>query len=654
MATKKTIELEVNTNAEQAKKGIDDLGQSVDNLNQAEKKVQKTNKDLHASFEEVYGEVKPLTAQMGEMEDRLYQMALAGDTASKEFNELLTEVGKYRKVQIDTDLAVDAAAGNLSEKLGGALQGAASGFAMAQGTMALFGTESEELEKTLVKVQAAMALAEGVRGLREGAKSFKALGMAAKKAFTGMRAGFAATGIGVFLVALGTVIAYWDDIAEAIGFASDNLEELEERQAKLNKELAKSEKLTDASIGNIETYQLGYVKAKRREIELMEIAGKSEKEIFDAKVHAQETEITALKQIAEKRRANFSEASKQSSIGSQEYENALAKMRQSNDALIDSENRLEVLRAQNFAEVKKRWREMIKQAFENRKRRREEIKERRAFNLQIERELEDLRIAQLKESYDKEVILINTQAKRIREDILANDKLTSTQRTELLVEQERIRQGKIIALGQRRGEVEFEQMEVRGAAEIELHAKIEDKKLQITKDYDETRKQQAQQTAQAVANIAIDGLRLVSDIADMFASKDEKLAKRAFNIKKAADIAEATMSGYKAVVSTYANAPGGVVLKSIQAAIAGAFSAVQIAKIASAKFGGGQVASDLGDTSAGAGGGSMPQPSFNVVGDSGINQLAELQMQPTQAFVVSGDITTAQSLDRNKIQNATI
>ena len=654
MATKKTIELEVNTNAEQAKKSIDDLGQSVDNLNQAEKKVKKTNKDLHASFEEVYDDIKPLTAQMGEMEDRLYQMALAGDTASKEFNDLLTEVGKYRKVQIDTDLAVDAAAGNLSEKLGGALQGAASGFAMAQGTMALFGTESEQLEQTLVKVQAAMALAEGVRGLREGAKSFKALGLAAKKAFTGMKAGFAATGIGLFIIALGTVVAYWDEIAESIGFASDELDDLNERQAKLNEQLSKSEKLTDSAIGNIVTYQLGWVKGKRKEIELLEIAGATEQEIFDAKVHAQEAEIDALKEIAKKRYENYIEASKQSSIGSQEYENALNKMRQSNSALIDSEHRLEVLRAQNFAETKKRWQEMAKQAIEDRKRRSEERKERRAFNLQIERELEDLRIEQLKESYDKEVILINTQAKRIREDILANDKLTSTQRTELLVEQERIRQGKIIALGERRGEVEFEQMEVRGAAEIELHAKIEDKKLQITKDYDESRKQQAQQTAQAVANIAIDGLRLVSDIADLFAAKDQKAAKRAFNIKKAADIAEATMSGYKAVISTYANAPGGVVLKSIQAAIAGAFSAVQIAKIASAKFEGGQVASDLGDTSAGAGGGAMPQPSFNVVGDSGINQLAELQMQPTQAFVVSGDITTAQSLDRNKIQNATI
>lgn len=47
-------------------------------------------------------------------------------------------------------------------------------------------------------------------------------------------------------------------------------------------------------------------------------------------------------------------------------------------------------------------------------------------------------------------------------------------------------------------------------------------------------------------------------------------------------------------------------------------------------------------------------PSFNVVGNSGVNQLAQLQQQPVQAFVVSGSVTTAQSLDRNRIENATL
>ena len=51
-------------------------------------------------------------------------------------------------------------------------------------------------------------------------------------------------------------------------------------------------------------------------------------------------------------------------------------------------------------------------------------------------------------------------------------------------------------------------------------------------------------------------------------------------------------------------------------------------------------------------------PAFNVVGASSANQLAEVigeqQQQPVQAFVVSNDVTTAQELDRNIIQGATI
>jgi hypothetical protein len=47
-------------------------------------------------------------------------------------------------------------------------------------------------------------------------------------------------------------------------------------------------------------------------------------------------------------------------------------------------------------------------------------------------------------------------------------------------------------------------------------------------------------------------------------------------------------------------------------------------------------------------------PNFNVVGNSGLNQLGQLQQKPTKAYVVSGDMTTAQALDRNRIENATL
>jgi hypothetical protein len=58
--------------------------------------------------------------------------------------------------------------------------------------------------------------------------------------------------------------------------------------------------------------------------------------------------------------------------------------------------------------------------------------------------------------------------------------------------------------------------------------------------------------------------------------------------------------------------------------------------------------------SGGSGGGSVQAPNFNVVGNSGMNQLAQIQKQPIQAYVVSGEVTSAQALDRNRIKNATL
>jgi len=61
----------------------------------------------------------------------------------------------------------------------------------------------------------------------------------------------------------------------------------------------------------------------------------------------------------------------------------------------------------------------------------------------------------------------------------------------------------------------------------------------------------------------------------------------------------------------------------------------------------------------GASGGSIPTPpAFNVVGSSDSNQLADAiggqSQQPVQAFVVANDVTTAQSLQNNIVEGATI
>jgi len=121
-----------------------------------------------------------------------------------------------------------------------ALSAASSGFAAVQGGMALLGTESEEVEKTLLKVQSAMALSQGLAGLEDAGRSFKQLGAVIKNtavvqkvltvaqaayttvvgASTGalklLRIALAATGIGAIVVGLGLLIANFDKVKKAV------------------------------------------------------------------------------------------------------------------------------------------------------------------------------------------------------------------------------------------------------------------------------------------------------------------------------------------------------------------------------------------------------------------------------------------------------
>ena len=49
-------------------------------------------------------------------------------------------------------------------------------------------------------------------------------------------------------------------------------------------------------------------------------------------------------------------------------------------------------------------------------------------------------------------------------------------------------------------------------------------------------------------------------------------------------------------------------------------------------------------------------PEFNIVGTSGVNQIADVvaSQAPIKAYVVANDVTTAQALDRNIIEGATL
>jgi hypothetical protein len=83
-----------------------------------------------------------------------------------------------------------------------------------------------------------------------------------------------------------------------------------------------------------------------------------------------------------------------------------------------------------------------------------------------------------------------------------------------------------------------------------------------------------------------------------------------------------------------------------------AASIVAITSDSSSTSGGGATSSSLG-----GGGGGAPAPSFNLVQGTGSNQIAEglaTERRPVQAYVVASQMTTAQSLERNIIDRATL
>lgn len=83
--------------------------------------------------------------------------------------------------------------------------------------------------------------------------------------------------------------------------------------------------------------------------------------------------------------------------------------------------------------------------------------------------------------------------------------------------------------------------------------------------------------------------------------------------------------------------------------------AITAVKVPGGGGGGGGSAPSV-SAAGGGGGGAAPAPNFNVVGNSGVNQIAQTlgNQQPVQAYVVANNVTTQQSLDRNIVSNASL
>ena len=263
---KKTSEL-----VDELSKSFGDNSQEADNarkelakLTTAYDQLSQSATDANATFEDIYGELQPLTTRLGEAEDRLYELALAGDTTSQEYQDLLATVVKYRRAQIETDMVVDNAAKTFGEKLAGGIGTATQLFSAFESVTALVGVESEELTKTMVKLQAIQGLANAVQEIQNKLKEKDVLITGVQTvaqrvysvavgqsvgAMKALRVALLATGIGAVIALVGTLIANFDSLKDMI-FGTSNATRAMSETLDEYKEGAQSAIESTSQVGN--------------------------------------------------------------------------------------------------------------------------------------------------------------------------------------------------------------------------------------------------------------------------------------------------------------------------------------------------------------------------------------------------------------------
>lgn len=654
MAVKKVIEIDVDVLNAQG--GIDGLIKSFDD-------AEKSTKSLKQQMMEAQKEVTELSEKFGATSKEAIN-------AAKRASELKDKIGDAKAL---TDaFNPDAKFNSLSASLGGV----ANAFSAYQGALGLAGVESKDLEQQLLKVQSAMALAQGLQGLGEARDSFKQLKAVAIDAFKGIKTAIGSTGIGLLVVALGTIYAYWDDIKEAVSGVS-------EQQNKLN---ADSQKNVDQ--------QNEKLKSIGAQDNILKLQGKTEKEILAIKIKQTDeailaTEINQKNQIQTNKLAvegaqrNYELLKSYIDFVSTPLRYLYKTGAESINGIIDLLNKIPGINIKSKLDETlgdKAADYITKLGFNPEKVKADgeaTIKESQEVLTQLKNDRAGYRLAindiDTKAGKDQEQILldarkkeldaINEQAKIIQDNSqkLADEKLKKD--IDLKKKADEILKQIDIELApeetpteklQREYEERLSILTEAGASTLSLDAKYATDKLALEqKLYDEQKAIKDKE----LADEKILQAQKLNTLGVSFGKISELLGKNS-KAGKAFAVSQALINTYQGITAELATKTAtpfefGVKLVNIASVVGIGFKAVKdILKTPDMSTSG-------GGASAGGGGASAPSssPQFNVVGNAGINQIAQTmnkEQVPVQAYVVGNKVTTQQALDRNIVDNASL
>lgn len=153
----------------------------IETLKEAGVSVEEFSSALASGQTEVDKSSDSLRTRLKALTQQIAEMKLAGDDGTEAFQKLVIEAGNIKDAIGDAAAQIKNAGSDTRtfDNLVGSAQAVAGGFAVAQGAAALFGDENEELQKTLLKVNAAIAITQGLQSIsaaleKEGALSLLA------------------------------------------------------------------------------------------------------------------------------------------------------------------------------------------------------------------------------------------------------------------------------------------------------------------------------------------------------------------------------------------------------------------------------------------------------------------------------------------------
>ena len=259
--------------------------------------------------------VKSIKQQLREAKEA----ALQAKEGTEEYFQALQKAAGLADQIGDVNKAVNALdPGAKAQAFGNLINGIAGGFQTITGLYGLLGQKSEEVEKLLLKVQSASAVAMGIQSLVEAQKQWVNISQAIKTttifqqannlvtaaatviqktfssavaatglSFNGLKAAIASTGIGLLVVGLGVAISKLMDYADSANKAAENQEKLNKAQQDFDTERSKNLLRIAEEGGKLS----GNVKILENQLRLMKLQHrpqdeilKKEKEIIDLRL----------------------------------------------------------------------------------------------------------------------------------------------------------------------------------------------------------------------------------------------------------------------------------------------------------------------------------------------------------------------------------